>query len=54
MCIDGDKEITHVIQCDLNLEEVKERLVAKGHVCGISQDAGEYICNYTYYRNLER
>ena len=52
--IDQGLDQSHTMQCDLDLSKVNERLQAKGHACGISQDAGDYICNYTYYRNLQK
>ena len=52
-CIDGALDISHKLECDLDLASVSQRLEAKGYPCKVSQDAGDYICNYTYYRNLQ-
>ena len=30
-----------------------EVLKSKGHAVACSEDAGDYICNYTYYKSLQ-
>ena len=53
-CIDTTKTIEHTMLCALNLAKVSESMRSMRYPCAISSDAGEYICNYTYYRNLQR
>ena len=41
------------IECSLDLDKACTTLITKGHNVQKSHDAGEYICNYTYFRSLE-
>ena len=43
---------TYVRCSSLKLSETCEVLKQKGHRVGCSDDAGEYICNYMYYKGL--
>ena len=53
-CINQALDISHTITCDLDLNILNQSLVSKGYPCEVSNSAGEYICNYAYYCNLQR
>lgn len=38
-------------RCRLNLELLCSHLVEKGYPCVVSNDAGDYLCNYIYYKS---
>ena len=51
--IDPECELDCKVKTELDLETVCKELSARGHKVEVSCDAGEYICNYMFYRNLE-
>jgi pyrrolidone-carboxylate peptidase len=42
----------HCRKTSLPLETILGNLKAQGQMVECSKDAGKYICNYTYYKNL--
>ena len=50
--IDKNEDLTHSKRSGFLLPMMSQKLKAKGHECSVSMDAGDYICNYAYYRNL--
>ena len=52
--IDSQCAVDFVRKTTLDLEKVRDGLKAAGHTAvECSQNAGEFICNYMYYRNLD-
>lgn len=37
------------LNCKLDLEKICESLICKGYQCQVSEDAGNYLCNYVYF-----
>jgi len=37
------------LTCKLDLERICESLICKGHQCKVSEDAGNYLCNFVYF-----
>ena len=51
-CIDDQCDITSCLETTLQLEKIRDNLEALGHNVEVSQNAGEYICNYAFYKNI--
>jgi pyrrolidone-carboxylate peptidase len=52
-CIDEGKEKNSWNVTNLNVEGIAKKLIEKGHTAAKNTNAGEYICNYTYYCSLK-
>ena len=51
--IDTQYDEDYYILTKLVVDRMAEDLKRKGHTCMESEDAGDYICNYTYFCSLE-
>ena len=51
--IDKGQEKTHTHQCRIDVDKVVDTLRGLQHNCKKSTDAGNYICNYTYYTSMK-
>ena len=51
--IDRSKGLDHCIQTRIDVELLCHALREKEHNCIDSTDAGNYICNYTYYQSMK-
>jgi len=50
--INHGETVDHCLKTSLPLASICSNLIAKGANVACSTNAGKYICNYTYYRNL--
>ncbi|CDW85548.1 pyrrolidone-carboxylate peptidase-like isoform 1 [Stylonychia lemnae] len=53
-CIDSSFDRKHCHQTELLLDQHVATLKSKGYLVEKSYDAGDYICNYTYYQSLKK
>jgi pyroglutamyl-peptidase len=51
-CIDNKMKLDDKLKTCLDLDSICSNLLAKGHKVCLSESAGEYICNYTYFSSL--
>jgi len=45
-------ELNHCLKTRFDLSHIQSLMVKQGHTAVISESAGEYICNYTYFNSL--
>ena len=51
-CIDDNAPLDTVLQTEIDIEKVIDRLTAENFTVRISTDPGRFLCNYVYYQSL--
>jgi pyroglutamyl-peptidase len=49
-----DETCNDAYKCKLDLGVLCEKLKLNNHVVGISEDAGDYLCNYVYFKSSQK
>ena len=49
-----ERPLEEPLSSALPLQDFCAQLTAAGHNCSISDDPGRFLCNYVYYRSLQK